>query len=55
MSDVTWCSAQDCPSKECPLKLDKCKTIGIISIADFSGVCRCYEAFALAGMLEDKE
>ena len=29
--------------------------MGIISIADFSGVCRCYEGFALAGMLEEKD
>lgn len=44
MKDITYCSSTDCPSKECRIKVlnNKFQPGEIISMADFSGVCRFY-------------
>lgn len=50
--DITFCSSTDCPSAECKIKLsnNKFEPHTIISIADFSGVCRFYIGWLLAGV-----
>ena len=42
--DITYCASADCPSKECRIKVDNntFRPGEIISMADFSGVCRFY-------------
>lgn len=42
--DITYCASADCPSKECKIKVtnNKFDPGEIISMADFSGVCRFY-------------
>ena len=54
MRDVTFCASPDCPSKECKLKVEnnKFEPGEIISIADFSGVCRFYIGWVLCQMEE---
>lgn len=44
MKDITYCSSADCPSKECKIRVQNQKFPPgtIISMADFSGVCRFY-------------
>ena len=44
MKDITYCASADCPSTDCKIKLcnNKFKPGDIISMADFSGVCRFY-------------
>jgi len=44
MKDITYCTSTDCPSKDCKLKLlnNKFPPGTILSMADFSGVCRYY-------------
>ena len=51
MKDITYCSSTDCPSTDCKIKLcnNKFEVGDIISMADFSGVCRYY-----IGWLVDK-
>lgn len=42
--DITYCCADECPSKECRIKItnNNFEAGDIISMADFSGVCRFY-------------
>ena len=44
MRDITYCISADCPSKDCKIKVtnNKFKPGEIVSMADFSGVCRYY-------------
>lgn len=44
MRDITFCTSADCPSKDCKIKVtnNKFKPGEIVSMADFSGVCRYY-------------
>ena len=51
MKDITYCASKDCPSKECRIKIgnNHFEPYEIISMADFSGVCRYY-----IGWLVDK-
>lgn len=51
MKDITYCTSTDCPSKDCKVKLlnNKFAPGTILSIADFSKVCRYY-----IGWLVDK-
>lgn len=45
MADITYCSCVECVNKECerhPSKLYALKNTQVVSIADFSGVCRDY-------------
>ena len=54
--DITFCSSTDCPSTECKIKVlnNKFEPHEIISIADFSGVCRFYIGW-LVTMIESEE
>ena len=49
MRDITYCSSTDCPSKECRIKIlnNKFQPGELISMADFSGVCRFYIGWLL--------
>lgn len=49
MKDITYCSSTDCPSTECKIKVlnNKFNAGEIISMADFSGVCRFYVGYVL--------
>lgn len=51
MKDITYCASADCPSKDCKIQLknNHFEPGDIISVADFSGVCRYY-----IGRLVDK-
>lgn len=44
MKDITYCASKDCPSKECKIKIgnNHFEPHEVISMADFSGVCRFY-------------
>ena len=46
MNDITWCVSPDCPSKDCAIHIRNHPQIKderqIVSMADFSGVCRYY-------------
>ena len=44
MKDITYCTSTDCPSEECKIKVlnNKFQPGELISMADFSGVCRFY-------------
>ncbi len=44
MRDITYCTSTDCPSEECKIKVlnNKFNPGEVISMADFSGVCRFY-------------
>lgn len=44
MRDITYCVSSDCPSMDCKIKVtnNKFKPGEIVSMADFSGVCRYY-------------
>lgn len=56
MRDITFCASPDCPSKDCKIKIqnNKFQPKEIISMADFSGVCRYYIGWVLA-KIEDGE
>ena len=58
MKDVTYCASADCPSTECKIKLTNNKSKfepgEIISMADFSGMCRFYVGWLLT-KIEDGE
>lgn len=49
MRDVTFCTSLDCPSKDCKIRItnNKFEPHEIISMADFSGVCRYYIGWLL--------
>ena len=49
MKDITYCCADECPSKECRIKItnNHFDAGDIISMADFSGVCRFYIGWVL--------
>lgn len=42
--DITYCTATECPSKECKIKIanNKFEPHETISMADFAPVCRFY-------------
>lgn len=48
--DITYCAAIDCPSKECKIKVtnNHFSSNDLISVADFSGVCRFYIGWVLS-------
>lgn len=54
MKDITFCSSTDCPSKDCRIKLlnNKFDPGEIISMADYSGVCRYYIGWLVAELGE---
>lgn len=57
MRDITYCSAKECPSTECKIKVTN-NTFSpheVISIADFAGVCRFYIGWVLAKVEEVEE
>lgn len=56
MKDITYCASTDCPSTDCKIKLcnNKFKAGDIISMADFSGVCRFYIGW-LVSEIEEEE
>lgn len=41
MKDITWCVSSDCPDM-CERHVLNCREKGMVSLADFSGVCRRY-------------
>ncbi len=57
MRDITFCSAKECPSTECHIKVtnNKFEPHEIISIADYSGVCRFYIGWVLTKIEEGEE
>lgn len=56
MKDITYCSSFDCPSTECKIKIlnNKFEPGEIISMADFSGVCRFYIGCILQDLEEEQ-
>lgn len=44
VKDITYCASKDCPSTECKIKISNnhFEPHEVISMADFSGVCRFY-------------
>lgn len=56
MKDITYCTSADCPSTECEIKLtnNKFEPGTILSMADFSGVCRFYIGCILDQIAEEK-
>ena len=56
MTDVTWCVSKDCPSEDCRIHIRQCKVQPgeLVSMADFSDVCRDYIGWVLA-KIEDGE
>lgn len=50
MTDVTWCTSFDCPSKDCKIHIRNCMANPgeLVSMADFSGVCRYYVGWVLS-------
>lgn len=57
MKDITYCSAKECPSTECKIKLtnNHFEPHEIISMADFAGTCRFYIGWILSEMGEVEE
>jgi len=57
MRDITFCSNKECPSKECKIKIanNHFQAGDIISMADFSGVCRFYIGWVLNEMEGEEE
>lgn len=57
MRDITFCSATECPSTECKIKLtnNHFETHEIISMADFAGTCRFYIGWVLSEIGEVEE
>ena len=55
--DITYCAAQECPSTECKIKVtnNHFEAGDIISMADFSGVCRFYIGWILSKMEGEEE
>ena len=49
MRDITFCASVDCPSKDCKIKVlnNKFQPGEIVSMADFSGVCRYYIGYLI--------
>ena len=49
MRDITFCASADCPSKDCKIKVlnNKFQPGEIVSMADFSGVCRYYIGYLI--------
>ena len=56
MKDITYCASADCPSTECKIRVksQKFPPGTIISMADFSGVCRFYIGCILDQITEEK-
>lgn len=55
MADITYCSCVECLNKDCerhPSKLYTLKNTQVVSIADFSGVCRDYIAQVVDAVFE---
>jgi len=57
MKDITYCCANECPSKECQIKVtnNHFEAGDIISMADFAGVCRFYISLVVSKMDEVEE
>lgn len=57
MKDITYCCANECPSKECRIKItnNHFNAGGIISMADFAGVCRFYIGWVVREMEGEEE
>lgn len=57
MLDITYCTSTDCPSKDCKIKVisKEFKPKQIISMADFSCVCRYYIGWALSKIEDEHE
>ena len=55
MNDITYCSSTDCPSKECKIKVfnNTFAPGDLISMSDFSGVCRFYIGWLVS--VEDED
>ena len=55
--DITYCVSVACPSKECKIKLSNntFKPGTILSMADFSGVCRFYIGWCVDQIEEMEE
>ena len=55
--DITYCASADCPSAECKIKVNnnKFQPGEIISMADFSGVCRFYIGWLVDQVSEDEK
>ena len=56
MKDITYCASTDCPSTECRIRIKNTHFPPgtVISMADFSGVCRFYIGWVLS-KIEDGE
>lgn len=55
--DITYCIADECPSTECKVKItnNHFNKDDIISMADFSGVCRFYIGWVLSEIEGEEE
>ena len=56
MKDITYCASTDCPSKECKIKIlnNKFQPGDVISMADFSGVCRFYIGWIVSKLADEQ-
>lgn len=56
MKDITYCTATDCLSTDCKIRLlnNKFEPGTILSMADFSGTCRYYIGWLLDQVEEEK-
>ena len=57
MKNITYCTAIECPSTECRIKVSNnhFNAEDIISMADFSGVCRFYIGWVLSKIEGEEE
>lgn len=55
MRDITYCTAQECPSTECKIKItnNHFTSDELVSVADFAGVCRFYIGWILSEVEND--
>lgn len=53
MTDITWCASPDCVIK-CERHITRCNAEPneLVSIADFSGVCRMYIGHIVESIIE---
>lgn len=57
MKDLTYCTAADCPSTECRIKLanNDIQPGTILSMTDFSCECRFYIGWMYSRLEEDED
>lgn len=56
MKDITYCISTECPSTECKIKVtnNHFTSDDLVSVADFSGVCRFYIGWIVSEVENDR-